>query len=189
MSKLSDNQLRMLDAIRDEAKIARLPRREMEAQIRAELERYKALRLQVLSRLMNEARLAGVPTTKFSEVVGTKDYRTILSIMNLTRPEFEGRTVDAEGEVSQNSGSESAVYLLDGDRLTVTYSGHGEKNITGSAVFEVVDAEDVDGFLLVALTDLYNDDYTVRNDVVAEMETASGPYYEEVQLWLKSNSR
>lgn len=189
MSKLSDNQQRMLDAIRDEAKIARLPRREMEAQIRAELERYKALRLQVLSRLMNEARLAGVPTTKFSEAVGTKDYRTILSIMNLTRAEFEGRTVDEGGVVSQNSGSESAVYLLEGDELTVTYSGHGEKSITGSAVFEVVDAEDVEGFMLVALTSPYNEDYTVRNNVVAELDTASGPYYEEVQLWLKSNFR
>lgn len=187
MSKLSDTQERMLDGIRAEAKIARLPRRELEAQIRAELERLKAVRLRSLSRLMNEARLAGIPTTKFGEAIGTKDYRTVMDIMDLTRVEFENRVLEVEDV--EPDGSDR--YSLDATTgvLTVRYQDHGEKGITGQAEFEVVDADDVEGFLLIALTDMWNEDYTVRNDVVAELDTGSGPYWEEVQTWLRSNFR
>lgn len=76
------------------------------------------------------------------------------------------------------------VYSLEGDVLTVRYEKHGPRELTGEAEFlfkKMLDG----GYMFLSRTPLYNEDYSVRNDVVGALDQRQdGPYYEEALEWV-----
>ena len=78
------------------------------------------------------------------------------------------------------------VYRLEDNILHVSYSGHGPNDYSGEADFEI---KNIPGgrIMLLSISPLYNEDYSIRNDVVASLDQKTeGFYFEEVSEWLKS---
>ena len=180
MTKLSPRQEAFLLELDREAKEARSSRAEIEAEVRAEVQARQEAKLVKLSLLMNEARVSGIPTTRIGPAIGTKDYRTVMRIMNMARESF-----DAAVEQSASVNLDGVYSLNDQGELVVSYDEHGAKRITGKATFAILGAGE--SMFLASIDALWNTDFTVRNDVVAEFEAASGPYYEEAIEWLRQN--
>ena len=118
---------------------------------------------------------AGESKAAILRALGTKDYGTINASLERT----QGVT-DIVGVNELDS-----TYSLAGDVLTVQYMSHGPKAITGTATFNVswFDSERV---FLQGNESLWNHSYTIRNDVIANLDGVNGgEYYEEVKTWLK----
>tara|TARA_R110000823_G_scaffold136000_1_gene265277 strand:+ start:51 stop:572 length:522 start_codon:yes stop_codon:yes gene_type:complete len=118
---------------------------------------------------------AGESKAAILRALGTKDYGTINASLQ--------RTQGVTDIVGVNELDE--VYSLASDVLTVRYVGHGEKNITGTATFNT-SWFDSESLFLQGNESLWNHTFTVRNDVIANLDGVnSGEYYEEVKTWLK----
>jgi hypothetical protein len=118
---------------------------------------------------------AGESKAAILRALGTKDYGTINASLQRT----QGVT-DIVGFNELDN-----VYSMAGHVLTVQYVGHGSKAITGTATFNVswFDSERV---FLQGNESLWNHSYTVRNDVIANLDGLhGGEYYDEVKTWLK----
>ena len=118
---------------------------------------------------------AGESKAAILRALGTKDYGTINASLE--------RTQGVTDIVGVNELDNT--YSLAGDVLTVQYMQHGPKAITGTATFNVswFDSERV---FLQGNESLWNHSYTVRNDVIANLDgVTGGEYYEEVKTWLK----
>jgi hypothetical protein len=112
--------------------------------------------------------------------LGTKDYGTLNASLERT---------SGVAQVVGASWLDDVYSLIDGGRyLVVEYEGHGSRLINGMATFEVVHT--VDGRVMFStVTPLWNEDYTVRNDVVAALDGVfDGEYYEEAAHWMLSTS-
>lgn len=110
--------------------------------------------------------------------LGTKDYHTINASL--------GRTEGVE-EVKGRDPLDD-VYSLDGDVLTVNYVNHGPRSISGEAQFAYRKLDD-GSRMLFAMTPMYNEDWSVRNEVVSVLDQQQdGFYYEEALNWLTSSS-
>jgi hypothetical protein len=110
--------------------------------------------------------------------MGTKFYGTL------------NDSLDRTHGVSEVIGDDpfDGVYAYDPETSTleVTYVNHGPQDISGKARFNF--REFVDGKKLFLSEDkLWNEDYTVRNDVVALLDQKDdGFYYEEAIQWLST---
>lgn len=117
---------------------------------------------------------SGESKADIMRALGTKDYHTINASLARTEGVEEVTGDDYRDEM----------YSLDGDTLTVRYDKHGPKEYSGEARFNVKRMVD-GGVMLLSLSDLWNHDYTVRNDVVAALDQRNdGFYFEEARDWL-----
>lgn len=119
---------------------------------------------------------AGESKADILRALGTTSYNTIYESLARTSAVSEVVGVDPL----------DSVYKLDGDMLHVSYSNHGPKGYSGEATFDI---KHLDGnrIMFLSRSPLYNEDYSVRNDVVACLDqNLEGFYFEEAIEWLKS---
>lgn len=119
---------------------------------------------------------AGESKADILRALGTSSYNTIYESLART------------SGVAEVVGTDplDSVYELDGDTLRVTYRGHGPKQYSGDAVF-TIKRLDANRIMLLSESPLYNEDFSVRNDVVACLDQKlDGFYFDEVSEWLKS---
>jgi hypothetical protein len=103
--------------------------------------------------------------------MGTKDYHTLNASLERTHAVTAIVGEDPLGKV----------YNLDIDAgtLSVTYVNHGPSDITGVAFFDIKNMDDGSTWFM-SRNSLWNDDYTVRNEVVAALDgKQDGYYYDE----------
>lgn len=123
---------------------------------------------------------SGESKASILRAMGTKDYHTLNTSLERTLGIAEIVGDDPLAEVYNHHrplGSEMSV-------LAVTYSNHGPGGITGTAYFEVKKMDDGSTWFM-ARDALWNEDYTVRNEVVAALDgKQDGYYYDEAMGWL-----
>jgi len=108
--------------------------------------------------------------------LGTSSYNTIYESLGRTSSVSEVVGIDPLDNA----------YRLEGDTLHVTYNSHGPSGYSGFADFQVKRFDD-GRLMLLSLSPLYNEDYSIRNDVVASLDQKTeGFYFDEVCEWLKS---
>jgi len=108
--------------------------------------------------------------------LGTKDYHTLNASLERTQ---------AVSEVVGQNPLDS-VYSRDGDMLTVVYVNHGPLSITGEATFRAHKMDD-GALMFMSETQLWNEDFTVKNQVVAALDNRQeGIYYEEALGWFNA---
>lgn len=121
---------------------------------------------------------SGESKADIMRAMGTKDYHTLNAALARTEAVEEIRGDDPLGNV----------YALDGDVLTVDYLKHGVGELTGKARFTVKRLADGE-IMLDPIDSLWNDDYTIKNQVVAVLGGRfEGEYYEEAIEWLTNTS-
>jgi hypothetical protein len=68
--------------------------------------------------------------------------------------------------------------------VLVTYKNHGPSNYSGSSSFAVKKLDD-GKYLFISESPLWNEDFSVRNDVVAVLDGVNDNfYYEELSKWI-----
>jgi len=121
---------------------------------------------------------AGESKAEIMRALGTKDYHTLNASLERTE---SMEHVEGDDPLAQ-------VYSLDGDVLTVNYVNHGPRSITGEAQFAYRKLDD-GSRMLFAMTPMYNEDWSVRNEVVSVLDQQQdGFYYEEALHWLTNSS-
>ena len=121
---------------------------------------------------------SGESKASILRALGTKDYHTLNAHLQRTNT------------VSEIVGEDPLdnVYRVDGDTLFVTYDKHGISEYSGQASFVIKKLTD-GSYLFLSNDSLWNEDFTVRNDVVAALDGKSdGFYYDEVVEWLTQKS-
>jgi len=117
---------------------------------------------------------SGESKADIMRALGTKDYHTINASLARTEGVEEVKGVDPL----------DAVYRLEDDVLHVTYVKHGPEEYTGTAEFDVKRMVGGD-VMFLSRSPLWNEDYSVRNDVVAVLDQRKdGFYFEEAREWL-----
>jgi hypothetical protein len=118
---------------------------------------------------------AGESKANILRSLGTKDYNTVKYSLERT-----SAVTIVEGEDPLDKVYHYFVAEDSGDKLvTVIYDSHGPSNITGTATFEVKKMDDGSTWFM-SRHPLWNDDYTVRNEVVAALDgKQDGYYYDE----------
>lgn len=109
--------------------------------------------------------------------LGTKDYRTLYDSLDRT---------DSIVEPQGSTGLESAYkFNLQTGELNVAYENHGPLRVTGEATFDYRVLDDGTKWFM-SRTPLWNEDFTVRNDVVAALDNRQdGDYYDEAVAWVE----
>ena len=120
---------------------------------------------------------SGCSKASVLRALGTKDYHTLYSSLERT-----------EGvEEIKGSGGLDNVYQFDlqTGQLDVTYNNHGPELITGEATFDFRILDDGTKWFM-SRTPLWNDSFTIRNDVVAVLDNRQeGHYYGEALAWVE----
>lgn len=110
--------------------------------------------------------------------LGTKDYGTLNSSLART---------NAVNEIVPDDPYAHIFTMMGDDTVVVSYDGHGPNKYSGEASFNIKKLDN-GGYLFLSLDPLWNEDYTVRNDVVAVLDgKTDGFYYEELVQWLIQN--
>jgi len=121
---------------------------------------------------------AGESKAEIMRSLGTKDYHTLNASLERTSGVTEVKGVDPLDSCYD--------YNPETGELVVTYNTHGSSQITGVATFDFRVLDDGTKWFM-SKTPLWNEDFTVRNEVVAALENRqSGEYYEEAWNWLSS---
>lgn len=151
----------------------------LEAKLREQLqEELRSLQTQVdiATRI---AYNSGESKAALLRALGTKDYHTVNAIL--------ARTEGVEEIVGDDPLAD--VYQWVGDKLIVTYDNHGPAGITATAEFTVQKAQDTGEWMFNPLTPLWNEDWTVKNDAVAQLGGRfEGFYYEEASAWVTNSN-
>jgi hypothetical protein len=169
-----------LDAVSKAKQAYVLARTTLEARLREQM-RLELANLQTqIDIAVRYAVDAGESKASVLRALGTKDYNTVKA--SLDRTQAVAEIVGADPLAN--------VYLLDGNDgyefLHVHYVNHGTQGYTGDAKFRVKRLDN-GGILFLAETPLWNDDYTIRNDVVVALDgKTDGEYYEEAVAWTYS---
>tara|TARA_R110000803_G_scaffold78981_1_gene144338 strand:- start:399 stop:923 length:525 start_codon:yes stop_codon:yes gene_type:complete len=109
--------------------------------------------------------------------LGTKDYRTVYDSLERTQGVERVEGIDPLDSLY--------TYDADGKRVFVSYIDHGPSHVTGEAVFDVRAMDDGTTWFMAAVP-LWNEDYSVRNDVVAVLDgKQDGYYYDEAFAWMR----
>lgn len=112
--------------------------------------------------------------------LGTKDYNTLMASLSRTQ------------SVAEIVGDDPLddIYTFDplNNTLSVVYDKHGPAIISGAATFHV--RKVLDGAVwFMPIEPLWNEDFTVKNEVVAALDNKQdGYYYEEALRWLRAKS-
>jgi len=145
------------------------------------------LRLQMKSELSNLhtqidiavrfAHNSGESKAAILRALGTSDYHTVSKSL--------GRTEAVAQIVGANPLDSCYTFETEYGVLSVTYLNHGPLTVNGSARFEYKEFDD--GVkMFMAITPLWNGDFTKRNDVVAVLDgVKEGFYYEEAIMWMR----
>lgn len=123
---------------------------------------------------------SGESKASILRALGTKDYGTLNVSLDRT---------DAVTQLIGESWLDDVYTIMDdGKYLMVDYDAHGGRLITGIATFNIV--RTVDGrIMLTSVTPLWNEDYTIRNEVVAALDGVfDGEYYNEATQWILQQS-
>jgi len=118
----------------------------------------------------------GASKSSILRAMGTKDFYTVQKCLDRT---------DAVNKIEAGDTLRT-MYAMDDatGQMWVRYDNHGPLQITGDAVFDVRVLDDKTTWFMSA-SPLWNDDYSVRNDVVAALDgKQDGYYYEEAKAWL-----
>jgi hypothetical protein len=120
---------------------------------------------------------SGESKAEIMRSMGTKDYHTLNASLDRTSAVTEIKGVDPLDKCYS--------YHLDTAEFTVTYDRHGPSEISGAASFLYRVLDDGTKWFM-ASTPLWNDDFTVRNDVVAALDNKQdGYYYQEALYWVE----
>lgn len=120
---------------------------------------------------------AGESKAEIMRSLGTKDYHTLNASLERTEGVQEVKGV--------NPLDQCYSFDLQTGEFNVTYEDHGPLQITGSATFDYKILDDGTKWFM-ARTPLWNEDFTVRNDVVAALDNRqSGEYYDEALYWVE----
>ena len=120
---------------------------------------------------------SGETKAEIMRSLGTKDYHTLNASLERTSGVTEIEGVDPLDSCYS--------FDLETGQLDVTYNVHGPEQITGVATFHFRILDDGTKWFM-ADSPLWNDDYTVRNDVVAALDNRqSGYYYDEALYWVE----
>ena len=120
---------------------------------------------------------AGESKAEIMRSLGTKDYHTLNASLERTSGVTEVRGV--------NPLDQCYTFDLVTGELNVTYDSHGPELVTGTATLDYRILDDGTKWFM-ARTPLWNDDYTVRNDVVAALDNKQdGYYYDEAVAWVE----
>ena len=120
---------------------------------------------------------SGCTKASVLRALGTKDYHTLYASLQRT---------DGVEEVTGSTGLDSVYrFELFSGELNVTYDNHGPLGFSGEATFDYRVLQDGTKWFM-ARTPLWNEDFTVRNDVVAALDNRQdGYYYEEALAWVE----
>ena len=167
-----------LDAVAKAKQAYTVARVTLEAKLREQLNAELANLQTQIDIAVRYAVDAGESKANVLRALGTKDYNTINASLERTRAVTEVVGVDPLDRVYSLSD-------VDGQQmLHVEYGQHGTQRYSGVADFKVKHL-DTGGVLLLAETPLWNDDYTMRNDVVVALDgKTDGEYYDEAVDWI-----
>lgn len=178
MSKLSQR----LDAVARARQAFVLARTTLEQRLRDQMaEELTNLQTQV-DIAVRYAFDSGESKAAIMRAMGTKDYNTMQSSLERTQGVSEVVGADPLGDVY------FVMHTPDGDRLDVNYVNHGDDRLNGSASFDIRRLDD-GRIMFTALSPLWDETFTVRNDAVAVLDGKfDGKYYDEVVAWLSESS-
>ena len=166
-----------LDAVSKAKSAYVLAKTTLEARLREQLKEELANTQTQVDLAVRYAYNAGQSKADILRALGTKDYHTLNASLE--------RTMLIEEVVGDDPLD--AIFDFTADVLTVTYTSEGPNNYSGTAQFNVRNLP-AGNYLLSAITPLWNEDYTVRNDVVVALDgVTDGYYYEQVKQWLSKN--
>jgi hypothetical protein len=172
----TNNQLKTLDSVSKAKQRYVIAKTTLEQRLRDQLK-------QELSNLQTQIDIAvrfafesGASKADILRSLGTKDYHTVYESL--------ARTQDVQSVEGVSPLDSVYLYNWLDEVLTVTYSSHGPSNITGTAKFDVRNMDDGTTWL-IAQDPLWNEDFTIKNEVVAALDNKQdGYYYEEATGWL-----
>ena len=166
-----------LDAITKARSAYVLARTTLESNLREQLKK-ELLNLQTqVDIAVRYAFDSGASKADIQRALGTKDRNTLLKSLERTEGLVEVEGVDPLDNI----------YKFDPEtgEFVAVYSNHGPLQITGSATFDFRILDDGTKWFM-AKTPLWNEDFTVRNDVVAALDNKqAGDYYEEALEWVQ----
>lgn len=169
-----------LDAVQKAKTAYVVARTTLEARLREQM-RDELLNLQTqIDIAVRYAVDSGESKAAILRALGTKDYGTINASLERTQSVSEVVGADPLGDTY------SVTHTPDGDRLEVNYVNHGDDWLNGSSSFDIRKLDD-GRIMLSALSPLWDDTFTVRNDAVAVLDGRfDGFYYDEAVSWLRS---
>lgn len=167
-----------LDAVSKAKKAYVIAKATLEQRLREELKKELANLQTQIDLAVRFAYAAGESKAEIMRSLGTKDYHTI------------NWSLERTAGVTEIVGTDplDRCYAFDPDtgELNVTYNKHGSLSITGVATFTFQSMKDGTKWF-ASSTPLWNDDYTVRNDVVAALDNRQdGEYYNEALAWVEN---
>jgi hypothetical protein len=167
-----------LDAVSKAKQAYVLARTTLEARLREQM-RVELANLQTqIDIAVRYAVDAGESKASVLRALGTKDYNTVKASLDRTQSVAEIVGADPLAGVYSISGHPGF------ERLYVEYVNHGTLGYSGDAEFRIKRLDN-GSILFLAETPLWNDDYTIRNDVVVALDgKTDGEYYEEAVTWI-----
>lgn len=166
-----------LDAVNKAKQAYVLAKTSLERRLRNELQKELVSLQTQIDLAVRFAFEAGESKAEIMRSLGTKDYHTLNASLERTAGVTEIKGTDP-------LDSCYSFDLVTGE-LKVTYREHGPLRITGDATFEYRVLSDNTKWFM-SKTPLWNEDFTVRNDVVAALDNRQeGDYYDEALYWVE----
>lgn len=146
-----------------------------EARLREQMREEMLQHRTTLDLRIREAVNAGVTIADVMRAYPTKDRKTILTSLERTK----------SMAVEETPAEDGANYVLSHGELFVDYTNFGPDEVTGSARF-TFERWDDEKFHLLAIDELWNEDYTEKNEVVFRLDdVADGYYYDSAVAFLE----
>ena len=177
MAKRAAKTSAYLDAVTKARSELVMARATLESRLRQELEEKLANMEAQLDIAVRYAYDNGHSKGQILSAMGAKYY----GMVNESLERTEG-VVEVKGVSPLDS-----VYTFDlyTGEFTAIYDKHGPEQITGSATFDFRILDDGTKWFM-SKTPLWNEDFTIRNDVVAALDNRQGgDYYEEALEWVQ----
>lgn len=168
-----------LDAVSKAKKAYVLAKASLEARLREQLVSELANLQTQIDIAVRYAVDSGESKASVLRALGTKDYATLNASLERTHAVTEVVGADPLDDVFTYEVTSDGVELLH-----VHYVNHGGSNYSGQASFKIKRLDD--GTVLFLSEDsLWNENFTVRNDVVVALDgRKDGEYYDEAAAWL-----
>jgi len=166
-----------LDAITKARSAYVLARTTLESRLRDQLkEELSNLQTQI-DLAVRYAYNAGESKASMLRAMGIKDYGTLQASLK--------RTEGIAEVVGEDPLDNVYTFDIETGEFTANYVNHGPEQITGRATFRFRILDDGTKWFMTQ-TPLWNDNFTVRNDVVAALDNRqSGDYYDEALEWVQ----
>lgn len=160
-----------LDAVSKAKQAYVLARTTLEQRLRESLAQELANLATQVDLAVRYAHDAGESKASIMRSLGTKDYHTLNASLE--------RTLLVSEIVGDDPLDKVYDFDTEAGTLSVTYANHGPSAITGIAFFDVKKMDDGSTWFM-SRNSLWNEDYTVRNEVVAALDgRQDGYYYDE----------